>query len=114
MTIKQLFYNTNKLLEKIFKDNNIDIKDVKTNENIKNKIEELVNNIENRISKYNDTKDIKTNEWVYGGYYKHLKRTPSPIGSNIKDEKGIDYISSFVSDNRLRNSAIYNAGFARL
>ena len=20
-------------------------------------------------------KDIKTNEWVYGGYYKHLKRT---------------------------------------
>lgn len=31
-------------------------------------------------------KDIKTNEWVYGGYYKHLKRTPSPIGGNIKDE----------------------------
>ena len=24
--------------------------------------EELVNNIENRLSKYNDTKDIKTNE----------------------------------------------------
>ena len=55
-------YNTNKLLEKTFKDNNIDIKDVKTNEDIKNKIEELVNNIENRLSKYNDTKDIKTNE----------------------------------------------------
>ena len=31
-------------------------------------------------------KDIKTNEWVCGGYYKHIKRTPSPIGSNIKDE----------------------------
>lgn len=31
-------------------------------------------------------KDIKTNEWVYGGYYKHLKRTPSPIGDNIKDK----------------------------
>ena len=31
-------------------------------------------------------KDIKTNEWVYGGYYKHLKRTPSPIGNDIKDE----------------------------
>ena len=55
-------YNTSKLLEKTFKDNNIDIKDVKTNEDIKNKIEELVNNIENRLSKYNDTKDIKTNE----------------------------------------------------
>ena len=55
-------YNANKLLEKTFKDNNIDIKDVKTNEDIKNKIEELVNNIENRLSKYNDTKDIKTNE----------------------------------------------------
>ena len=55
-------YNTSKLLEKTFKDNNIDIKDVKTNEYIKNKIEELVNNIENRLSKYNDTKDIKTNE----------------------------------------------------
>ena len=55
-------YNTSKLLEKTFKDNNIDIKDVKTNEYIKNKIEELVNNIENRLSKYNDTKDITTNE----------------------------------------------------
>ena len=55
-------YNTSKLLEKTFKDNNIDIKDVKTNEYIKNKIEELVNNIENGLSKYNDTKDIKTNE----------------------------------------------------
>ena len=55
-------YDTSKLLEKTFKDNNIDIKDVKTNEDIKNKIEELVNNIENRLSKYNDTKDIKTNE----------------------------------------------------
>ena len=55
-------YNTSKLLEKTFKDNNIDIKDVKANEDIKNKIEELVNNIENRLSKYNDTKDIKTNE----------------------------------------------------
>lgn len=30
-------------------------------------------------------KDIKRNEWVYGGYYKHLKRTPSPIGDKIKE-----------------------------
>ena len=35
-------------------------------------------------------KNIKTNQWVYGGYYKHLKRTPSPIGDNIKED---DYIS---------------------
>ncbi|MGL5152807.1 MAG: YopX family protein [Clostridium sp.] len=31
-------------------------------------------------------KDIKTNSWVYGGYYKHLKRTPSPIGDSIKED----------------------------
>ncbi len=30
-------------------------------------------------------KDIKTNEWIYGGYFKHLKRTPSPIGDSIKE-----------------------------
>ena len=30
-------------------------------------------------------KDIRNNEWVYGGYYKHLKRTPSPIRDSIKD-----------------------------
>lgn len=30
-------------------------------------------------------RDIRTNEWVYGGYYKHLKRTPCPIGDSIKD-----------------------------
>lgn len=31
-------------------------------------------------------KDIKTNKWVYGGYYKHLKRTPCPIGDSIKKD----------------------------
>lgn len=30
-------------------------------------------------------KDIRNNKWVYGGYYKHLKRTPSPIGDSIKE-----------------------------
>lgn len=31
-------------------------------------------------------KEIKLNKWVYGGYYKHLKRTPCPIGDGIKDD----------------------------
>lgn len=31
-------------------------------------------------------KNIATNKWVYGGYYKHLKRTPSPIGDSIKED----------------------------
>ena len=55
-------YNTNKLLDNILNKFDIDTSDVKTVEDVKLKIEELVNNIENRLSKYNDTKDIKTNE----------------------------------------------------
>lgn len=31
-------------------------------------------------------KNVTTNKWVYGGYYKHLTRTPSPIGDSIKKE----------------------------
>lgn len=38
-----------------------------------------------RVIKYRG-KNTKTNEWVYGGYYKHLKRTPSPIGDRIKED----------------------------
>lgn len=30
-------------------------------------------------------RDIKTNKWVYGGYYKHLTRTPCPIGDRVKE-----------------------------
>ena len=55
-------YNTSKLLDNILNKFDIDTSDVKTVEDVKLKIEELVNNIENRLSKYNDTKDIKTNE----------------------------------------------------
>lgn len=39
-------------------------------------------------------KNIKTNQWVYGGYYKHLKRTPSPIGDKIKKDDYISLIST--------------------
>lgn len=35
-----------------------------------------------------------TNKWVYGGYYKHLKRTPSPIGDSIKEE---DYLHIIIT-----------------
>lgn len=35
-------------------------------------------------------KNKVTNKWVYGGYYKHLKRTPSPFGDSVKDD---DYVS---------------------
>lgn len=35
-----------------------------------------------------------TNKWVYGGYYKHLKRTPSPIGDSIKEE---DYLHLIIT-----------------
>lgn len=31
-------------------------------------------------------KEIKLNKWVYGGYYKHLNRTPCPIDDSVKDE----------------------------
>lgn len=31
-------------------------------------------------------KCINRNQWVYGGYYKHLTRTPNPIGDTIKEE----------------------------
>ena len=55
-------YNTNKLLDNILNKFDIDTSDVKTVEDVKLKIEELTNNIENRLSKYNDIKDIKTNE----------------------------------------------------
>ncbi|MBV4423444.1 YopX family protein [Clostridium tyrobutyricum] len=37
-------------------------------------------------------KDIKTNKWVYGGYYKHLKRTPCPIGDNVEPSDYEDLI----------------------
>lgn len=36
-------------------------------------------------------KDIKTNQWIYGGFYKHLKRTPAPIGYKVK-ENDYDYL----------------------
>lgn len=29
---------------------------------------------------------IKRDIWVYGGYYKHLTRTPCPIGDRVKEE----------------------------
>lgn len=35
-----------------------------------------------------------TNKWVYGGYYKHLKRTPSPIGDSIKED---DYLHLIIT-----------------
>lgn len=31
-------------------------------------------------------KDVEANRWVYGGYFKHQKRTPCPIGDYIKEE----------------------------
>lgn len=31
-------------------------------------------------------KQSKTNRWIYGGFYKHLKRTPCPLGDNIQEE----------------------------
>lgn len=39
-------------------------------------------------------KNKVTNEWIYGGYYKHLKRTPCPIGDSIKDDDYISLIST--------------------
>lgn len=38
-----------------------------------------------RVVKFR-AKDIKRNQWVYGGYYKHLKRTPCPMGDKITEE----------------------------
>lgn len=35
-----------------------------------------------------------TNKWVYGGYYKHLKRTLSPIGDSIKED---DYLHLIIT-----------------
>lgn len=42
-------------------------------------------------------KDIVRNQWVYGGYYKHLKRTPCPMGDKIteKDYKHLIINSGF-------------------
>lgn len=31
-------------------------------------------------------KNTITGDWIYGGYYKHLKRTPSSIGDSIKED----------------------------
>lgn len=31
-------------------------------------------------------KRIDNGEWIYGGYHRHLKRTPSPIGDTIKEK----------------------------
>lgn len=31
-------------------------------------------------------KSLMDNQWVYGGYFKHLKRTPCPIGDFVKEE----------------------------
>ena len=42
---------TNRLLEKVLKDNNVDVDDVDTKEQIYNKIKELVNNIKENLSK---------------------------------------------------------------
>ena len=36
-------------------------------------------------------KDIGTNKWIYGGYFKHLNRTLSPIGDRIT-KKDIDHL----------------------
>ena len=49
-------------------------------------------------------KNKVTNEWIYGGYYKHLKRTPCPIGDSIKDDDYISLISTsgFSDWNMLR------------
>ena len=30
-------------------------------------------------------KGINSDKWVYGGYYKHLKRTPCPIGDTVTE-----------------------------
>ena len=43
-------------------------------------------------------KRLDNSEWVYGGYYKHLSRTPSPIGDRIKEN---DY-----------EHLIFNSGFS--
>ena len=42
-------------------------------------------------------KRLDNREWVYGGYYKHLTRTPSPIGDRIKesDYEYLIFISGF-------------------
>ncbi len=37
-------------------------------------------------------KHIHTNRWVYGGYYKHLKRTPNPLGDKVKDDDWVHLI----------------------
>lgn len=49
-------------------------------------------------------KNKVTNEWIYGGYYKHLKRMPCPIGDSIKDDDYISLISTsgFSDWNMLR------------
>lgn len=41
--------------------------------------------------------DVVRNQWVYGGYYKHLKRTPCPMGDKIteKDYKPLIINSGF-------------------
>lgn len=39
-------------------------------------------------------KNPQTNYWVVGGYYKHLKKTPNPIGDSIKEE---DYQSLIMT-----------------
>ena len=43
-------------------------------------------------------KRLDNGEWVYGGYYKHLTRTPYPIGDRIKES---DY-----------KHLIFNSGFS--
>jgi len=37
-------------------------------------------------------KCVVTNQWIYGGYYKHLKRTPCPIGDKITESDYEHYI----------------------